>query len=301
MASHRGGPATYILFFMAGPFLLGGPLTLAMAASLYAEGNTQGGGTFVALGGAFLALGVIMAVGGVFVRRSMKAKEPEAQGDPVEWSAWAVSQRSGHWKGDVNGRTYVAQRLFRKQGVGHIVLRLSSVAASRATLIRRSGAKATVGRTIDAIAGQDTTSAADLGYPDMEFAATEPDWASAFLGAPDVVAAVRQVMGDCAGAQVVTVSVRPGFVGFTLGFPSQSTVTTQTTGRWLAALETLAATLEALPAPAEALTPNYGERLALDPDKARKHAFIFVFSLIGVMMLFGLAIVGVMMLFRAAG
>jgi hypothetical protein len=293
MSQHQSGPRTYIFFVMGGTFGFMATLMVVLGATMMRQRPSL----FLAMGAAFGLLAVVLGAVGIWVRRSANAALPKDQ-SPAQWATWAIGQRSGFWKGEYEGRTLVAQRAYRKYGVGHILVFMSARTQSRATLIRRSGAKATVGRAIDNIAGASTVSAHEIGHTDMEFSALEPDWAEAFLGAPDVIAGVRSVVADNAGADVVTFSVRPGYVSLTIGFPDLATVPQPTVETWLSALATLATTAEGAPAPAKAIAPNWGERIVLDPARMRKIAFGVVFGIVGVALVFALVLVAVLNILR---
>lgn len=173
-------------------------------------------GTFFALLGGF---GFLFVWWGQKKRRESQPSETA----PIEqWVEWTLRHRSGSWSGLHHGKEVKAQSIYRRRTSS--TARLTVVCESKfdLTIIRRSGAIATVGRMIDSATNIQTRHGDASGYPDLEIAVSSRR-GEALLADDNVRVAILSLFDNQQASETMTLSVRNDGVSLQLSHPEITT------------------------------------------------------------------------------
>lgn len=195
------------------------------------------------------------------------------------WVALVAKQKGGSYRGTLGNRGLDATCVYRKNGLGPLLLRLDTRLATRLSFTRRGG----FGTGAGMLPAGSTAAFALPEYPGIELRGADQAWSAAALQHPAVRAAVQHLFDPAVNlSESVGLVLRPGAVTLVLGGIRNAEVTPELAATWLGALQAFLDALELLPAPAEVLAPTRLERMADDPASQGRLLLIVLGLLIGI-------------------
>ncbi len=258
------------------------------AQASYARLLWGGAGGFLGMFGL-----VLLALHFVLGARIRRAMPPDHGPTSVpSWIALAARQKGGSYNGTFGNRGLSATCLYRKHGLGPLLLRIDTRLATRLSFTRRGG----FGTGAGLLPSASTPAFDHPEYPGIELRGADPRWAEQALQHPTVRGAVLQLFDPAVNlSESVALELRPGAVTLLLGGIRNEEVTPDLAARWLEALQAFLDAVESLPAPAEALAPTRLEHVAGD-QAARSRSLVIAMGL-----LVGIVVVATAVLLIAMG
>ncbi len=197
------------------------------------------------------------------------------------WIALAARQKGGSYTGTFGNRGLFATCLYRKHGLGPLLLRIDTRLATRLSFTRRGG----FGTGAGLLPSASTPAFERPEYPGIELRGADPTWADQALRHPTVRGAVLQLFDPAVNlSESVALELRPGALILLLRGIRNEGVTPELAARWLEAMQVFLDAVESLPAPAEALAPTRLERMADDPAAQGRLVLIAMSLLVGIVL-----------------